>query len=332
MPNDTSLVARRAHRRRGAFTLVELLVVIAIIGLLIALLMPAVQSARESARRIQCGNNLKQIGIAISGFESNHGAFPAGYSHMGPLSNHTSPFWGWSVFIMPYLEQTALYDRLDPQGRPLSDLYRSGAAAADIQLLQTTIPTYRCPSDMTPALNPLQFGESRHFDIATSNYVGSAGNQCLNLPSGWPCQLRDHVDHGGIFFGRFDRRATDPVWGPGSGPAGVPAARVRDGLSNTLSIGERSEVHHAAVWAGAGRPRLENENAARTLGRPFPINIDWIQIGMPANNGKGFSSRHLGGAHFVFLDGSVHYLQDTISSTLLGSMSNRQDGQIVSEY
>jgi prepilin-type processing-associated H-X9-DG protein len=308
--------------------MVELLVVIAIIGLLIALLMPAVQSARESARRLQCGNNLKQIGIAISGFEANQGAFPAGYSHMGPLTNHTNPFWGWSVFIMPYLEQTPLYDRLDPMGRPLSDLYRAGAAAADIQLLQTTVPTFRCPSDMTPALNPLQFGESRHFDIATSNYVGSAGNQCLNLPSGWPCQLRDHVDHGGIFFGRWDRRANPP----GSGPAGVPAASVRDGLSNTLAVGERSHVHYAGVWAGVGRPRLENENAARTLGRPFPINIDWFQLNMPANNGKGFSSPHPGGSHFVMLDGSVHYLQDTISSTLLSYMSNRLDGQIVSEY
>ena len=120
---------------RPGFTLVELLVVIAIIGTLVGLLLPAVQQAREAARRSSCGNNLKQIGTALLNFESAKKAFPAGYSLFLPTNG--GPCWGWATFILPYMEQADIYNGLNPTTRRLSDLYVASPAAADQALLQS---------------------------------------------------------------------------------------------------------------------------------------------------------------------------------------------------
>ncbi len=147
-------------RRSQGFTLVELLVVIAIIGILIALLLPAVQSAREAARRMQCSNNLKQIGLAFHGYHSALGTFPPGFI---PINGNRERTWGWSTFILPYLEQRPLYDQLDPRGgqmpTPTSD---NG--------LQTTIAGYLCPSDRGTTT-----GELFNHPYGKSNYVISEG-------------------------------------------------------------------------------------------------------------------------------------------------------------
>jgi prepilin-type processing-associated H-X9-DG protein len=275
--------------------------------------------------------------MAITSFESSVTMLPAGYAFFQGTSE---PYWGWGVFLMPYLEQDALYDRLDPTNRRLGSLYNSTAAATDVALLQTTVANYRCPSDATPALNSLiQFGNARFFDLATSNYVASAGNWCtfngcgsgvplpcaVSSPDGY-CGGGDTVDSGGAFFGRFDPKSSIP----GGAPAGIAAATVRDGMSNTLAVGERSAANFAAVWAGGGRNSINNEHLSRTLGRPnFAMNIDYDMIGQPQNRGKGFSSPHPGGTQFVFLDGSVRFLEDSVNATLLTWMANRRDGQIV---
>jgi prepilin-type N-terminal cleavage/methylation domain-containing protein/prepilin-type processing-associated H-X9-DG protein len=325
---------RRLGSDRPGFTLVELLVVIAIIATLIGLLLPAVQSARESARRSSCSNNLKQIGLGIVNFEAAKKSFPAGFSF---FSRTGEPSWGWAVFIMPYLEQGGLYDRMQPDTRRLRDLYKAGAAPADMAALQTSIPTYRCASDSSPPLNDLvRFGSTAHFNIATSNYVGSAGSFCtgtqctLNNPNNnkYCAPQYDH-DTGGAFFGFYDRDGSPA----GRGPLGVRRQECTDGVSKTIAVGERRKLNYAAVWAGSGSSSsYGNEGAGRTLARPgFPMNFDYVLAGVtPENQGKGFSSAHPGGVQYVFLDGSVSFISENVTPTELGYLANRTDGQVFS--
>ena len=323
--------------RRG-FTLVELLVVIAIIATLIGLLLPAVQTAREAARRSACSNNLKQIGIGVLGFESAKSAYPAGYSF---FSRSAEPCWGWSVFIMPFIEQQGLYDRLQPDSRRLSVLYKAGAAPADVLLLQTSIPTLRCASDTSPVLNTLcTFGNTNHYAIATSNYVANAGAYCkpsavtgtsvciLNNPSNdkYCAPLYDH-DPGGTFVGVYDIDGSPA----GRGPRGLRLRDITDGASKTIAVGERQQVNYAAVWAGTGSSAgYGSQHSGRTLGRPgFIMNFDYIlATGNSDNQGKGFSSKHPGGAQFVFMDGSVSFISENVTTTELSYMGNRSDGQV----
>ena len=312
--------------RCRAFTLVELLVVIAIIGVLIGLLLPAVQAAREAARRSSCQNNFKQIGIGILTFENSRKAFPAGYSY---FNNGGERCWGWATFILPYLEQNALYDQLAPDTRKLHAVCVAGALQPDIDALQTRISGYRCPSDTTPALNDLQsFGPSEPFRLATSNYIGSAGSQ--QITGTYPAP-QYNFDCGGIFFGVDDSRSPSP----GKGPLGIQVSDILDGTSKTMMTGERcgrrSTNDRAAVWAGVGRASdFSSSGTCRTLGRP-----GFIQNGYyPDNPGpswenasKGFSSLHPGGCLYGYADGSVHWLSDNISSTNRTYVANRRDGK-----
>jgi prepilin-type N-terminal cleavage/methylation domain-containing protein/prepilin-type processing-associated H-X9-DG protein len=332
-------MTRGVARPRRAFTLVELLVVIAIIATLIALLLPAVQTARESARRSACSNNLKQIGLAILAYDSARQAYPAGFSFSTP----GEPSWGWGVFLMPHMEQGPLYDRLQPEQRRLSALYRSGAAAADVALLQTTIPAYRCPSDDTPPLNTLaSFSSTNRFPLGSSNYVGSAGSDTRltlssgtqtfvdgsgnTLVSGTYCAPYLTTDPGGVFFGSYDGKGTSSA--PARGPRGIRSKDVADGTSKTLGVGERSSLNYGAVWAGVGsNSSFSNESTARTLARPiYPMNMD-LSVADQVNNGKVFSSPHRGGCQFVFLDGSVAFLSENITGAELGYLTNRADGR-----
>jgi len=300
------------------FTLVELLVVIAIIAVLIGLLLPAVQSARESARRSSCRNNLKQIGLALLQYESSNQALPAGFSY---YTDGGGASWGWGTFILPFMEQAALHDGLNPGGRRLSQVYSSTASAADRALLQTPIPGHRCPADTAPALNTLAAFGPNHFPLATSNYVASAGSQLLSGAYNAP---HNDVDCGGGFFGARDVKSA----APGKGPAGIGLRSVTDGTSKTIAAGERAAAHFAAVWAGVGNAgSYAREDTGRTLARPqFPVNGNFT--GDPENRGKGFSSAHVGGGQYVFLDGSVTFIADSLTGIQLGYLANRQDGVV----
>lgn len=330
LPNRIAVASYYTARCR-AFTLVELLVVIAIIAVLIGLLLPAVQTAREAARRSSCQNNFKQIGIGILTFENSRKAFPAGYSY---FNNGGERCWGWATFILPYLEQNAVYDQLTPDTRKLHDVCIAAASQADKDALQTRISGYRCPSDTTPALNTLQsFGPSAPFAIATANYIGSAGSQVLSgtdssYPNGYAAPYKD-FDCGGIFFGVMDRQASPP----GRGPLGIKVNDILDGTSKTLLTGERcgrtSTNDKAAVWAGVGRADDYGPNGTvRTLGRPgFRQNGDYVNAPDPQNASKGFSSMHPGGCLYGYADGSVRWLSDAISTTNRTSIANRRDGK-----
>ncbi|PQO35049.1 DUF1559 domain-containing protein [Bremerella cremea] len=298
-------------KKRLGFTLVELLVVIAIIGVLIALLLPAVQQAREAARRMQCTNHEKQIGLALHNYHDTFNAFPPAWLHRGPAG---SANYGWATNILPFMEQTALYDALEPGRVPLYERYTASATDAEKALLQSTIDGYRCPSDVTGKLNNKQkFGSTEHFQIATSNYVCNLGTTAT----------QGTVQSDGVFYGNSFLGMKDLI----------------DGTSNTLLVGERDggpsktsgRNYCAAVWAGVGRNNsIGNEAVGRTgLRAGFTVNFDYATAGSPENMGKGMSSLHPGGLNILLCDGSVRFLTETADkNAVIVPMARRQDGVV----
>jgi prepilin-type N-terminal cleavage/methylation domain-containing protein len=338
MTRRKRIAERRSAAYRGAFTLVELLVVIAIIGVLVGLLLPAVQAAREAARRSSCQNNFKQVGLAILNHENTKKAYPAGYTYYG--SNELC--WGWGTFILPFMERVEIYDQLSPDKRKLSAVFVSGAAQADIDALQTKIAQYRCPSDRSPDLRDKArfdystaavglFGNSPPFPPATSNYVGIAGTQWLSgtdatypgppgVTFGGPYK---NFDCGGMLFGVNDQTASPP----GRGPLGVKMSDIIDGTSKTILVGERAEKGLAATWVGVGPPSdFGPAGTCATLTRTN-FNQNWDQYDLYAadNRGKGSSSQHDNGVLHLFADGSVAFISDGMSATLVQQLANRAD-------
>jgi prepilin-type N-terminal cleavage/methylation domain-containing protein/prepilin-type processing-associated H-X9-DG protein len=310
-------VSRRRPFLHRAFTLVELLVVIAIIGVLVALLLPAVQAAREAARRSACTNNIKNIALGMINFHDARGHFPQGFDVKGIAV----PTWAWPAYTMPYLEMQALYTELNPTRRQLSDMLT--AAASDprqLELLQMSLPLFRCPSDDTPSLLPndgVPLGASvscpgnpnckRHFDAtpytpagfqpATSNYVANrgfidAGCQPQAFRK-WRC-LTNGVMHGG---------------------SEVSMKQITDGGSNTFLLGERDGYCWAGTWIG-----IRNADGPNMFSTYYALGRVSVDLNHPSDSDnfctEGFSSRHAGGALFAFCDGSVHFIDETINSSL----------------
>jgi prepilin-type N-terminal cleavage/methylation domain-containing protein/prepilin-type processing-associated H-X9-DG protein len=293
----------RARPPRGGFTLVELLVVIAIIGILVALLLPAIQAAREAARRSQCSNNLKQIALGLMNYHDTHNTFPAGWNQQSPGGQ---PEWGWAVMILPFTEQATLYEELNPTERRLNQLYYASAPADLQRLLQTPIKTYRCPSDTLKVLNTVvNFGGTNHFRIATSNYVANIGTGSQT----------GTAENNGVFYGNSWLGVKD----------------ILDGTSQTLAVGERSASHLAAHWAGVGSNNsINNEHQARATARGgFVINFDYVAAGSPENRAKGYASYHPGGTQFAMCDGAVRFVSQNTNGIIVQRMAMRNDGEAI---
>ncbi len=303
-----------SRRCAGAFTLVELLVVIAIIGVLIALLLPAVQAAREAARKTSCSNNLHQIGIALNSYLASHKALPPGYvSSVMPDKDDDpdlSTGWGWGAKLLPEMEQGALFAKLD------FSLPIKGPAAAPWRL--TSVPSYICPSDANfePIIDvPKEGTFAIECRMAAANYVGSAGTV---RPTCKVC--RD------LFDGVFGRNR------------GIKAADITDGLSNTIAVGERSNYWaSAAMWGVVPQTILRDHQQpgmfaagpAYVLGTTFAMgfNIEEFEFDMDHNTmgtyAESFFSMHPGGAFFVFCDGSVQFLRDTTDPRTMNALATR---------
>jgi prepilin-type N-terminal cleavage/methylation domain-containing protein len=303
---------------RSGFTLVELLTTIAIIGILVAMILPAVQQSRESARRADCQNRLKQIGLALQHYHSTHQAFPPGcVGVFGDPANVQA--WGWGVLTFPFLEQSSLYDGLDPR---MNDLQTAIGSSAVRQLMQTRLESFRCPSDNADELaheireltgfvlmappSPLISFHANHgggnpsiigVKPAAANYVGSFGDYWNPISSIW---TRDELAGNGV-LGSHTR---------------VRFADVTDGTSNTFAVGERSWRSFAGVWLGVdGWDRCDSEGLPMVLGSAhYRLNIDpdpfWQTC--DGRGSVGFGSRHVGGAQFVMCDGAVRFISDTI--------------------
>ncbi|WP_437204712.1 DUF1559 family PulG-like putative transporter [Planctomicrobium sp. SH664] len=270
---------KRAQQTRFGFTLIELLVVIAIIAVLIALLLPAVQQARESARRVQCKNNLKQLGLAVHNYCDVAGCFPPGALYDHPTWNSNSggwPVWTWSIFLAPYMDQAALYNAVQPgsgSSAATSNTQSSFGSKLNTsptkQMLQQPVPAFRCPSDNAPDLNVLYGINGNATTIgllmASSNYIANNGSGdpypgLGSTPAGGLSTLSTNFRwNNGMFgaIGKGSQRLGNP-------DAGIDPANpyikggvcrlirdVTDGLSNTIAIGERAWESGGIIYGAA---------------------------------------------------------------------------------
>ena len=299
-------MSRPTARRPTGFTLIELLVVIAIIAVLISLLLPAVQQARESARRTQCRNNLKQIGLALHNYESTIGVLPPSTTSQidfgvwsgTPTAYHLH---AWPTFLLPYLDQAPLYNQVNFLDSALSITNQAPA--------RVRIPAYRCPSYTGGDYSRDSLYTKTYSFYAIRNYVALGGG---NVGALW--QTPD-----GAICPRCKVRITD----------------LTDGSSNTLLIAETRE-ENASVWIDGGvaaiaaRRYLET-NAPSYAGADLPINYTPYY---PAN-GQGIdalwgpSSQHTGGAHHLAGDGSVRFLSQNINADLYQALVTRSGGETI---
>jgi prepilin-type N-terminal cleavage/methylation domain-containing protein len=282
-------------RRRG-FTLVELLVVIAIIGVLIALLLPAVQAAREAARRTACLNNVTQMGLALHNFEFHFEALPPGVTDdQGPIRNEPQgKHVGWIVRILPYLEQNILYRKFDQA---------AGAyAAVNAEVRSAQIPPLRCQSDPGPVVTPTPLS-------ASSNYVGC--HHDVEAPI-------NNDNHGLLFLNSRIRYAD-----------------IYDGSSQTILVGEALNRTDELGWVSGTRATLRNTSAIEA-GQAYQVQQPAAGADDKAKPGSlfvgGFGSYHPMGVNIGFADGSTRFLAEKVDSTTFRQLGNRADGEIMKPF
>jgi prepilin-type N-terminal cleavage/methylation domain-containing protein/prepilin-type processing-associated H-X9-DG protein len=291
----------RAVIRRTAFTLVELLVTISIIGVLVGLLMPAIQSARESSRRSHCLNNLKQIGLAFHEYHVSFGKFPIGIARSKEDFDPTGVAgFGWATYVLPQLQQKAVYGMLNSPTADLNDLLRT---AAGREVAQLELPVFRCPSDTGYFLNAdRRFTGAKYGDIAAgkSNYIANHGTRFVTSAD-------KLVDRNKDSFGVFGLDTQ------------VSEAQITDGTSYTILAGERRTAQDfAGVWIGV---RSYNNAGDSGLPQVFGVSDAKINSKDPKQARRGFSSEHSGGALFLFADGHVDFLAEDIDFNQSGATS-----------
>jgi prepilin-type N-terminal cleavage/methylation domain-containing protein/prepilin-type processing-associated H-X9-DG protein len=348
-------IAERAYANEArGFTLVELLVVIAIIGVLVALLLPAVQAAREAARRMSCSNNLRNIGLACLNFQDTKKVFPQSVTQWDwedrtaecptvTNQNVSDPPMGyngkgWIVDIFPQIEQQAAHNQIvaNYTGK-FAARANAGRGMGDMDIrsiVATQLPVLTCPSDESAKPSD---GQQWYWDAqpgtvtATTSYKGSVGDTLLSVNPDTPCGTdvdppatpssgSPDVHHTMSNNGIFQRTS---IWAP------ISLKMVSDGTSNTFMVGENVvfvDYHSAAYFADGDWATCS-------------IPLNYLPVHLPESEFKtgnlskavrGFKSLHPGGAQFVMVDGSVHFIQESIDTATYRALSTRERGEIVS--
>lgn len=336
------LAMKKKQGLRSGFTLVELLVVIAIIGILVGLLLPAVQAAREAARRMSCSNNLKQMGLALHNYESTFKKLPPGAYGASQLrgepSGEDDDGFGWMVSILPYIEQQALYDLINPNGHfgvlgnqtirsrvypeiPVGQVFRGG---------DRIVSTYRCPSSALPDRVPAMWV------VPGSQLVGGGA-----VPAQHPMAIghatSDYKGAGGSCNGDFG--VLHKLWE-------APPARfadITDGLSNTIAVGESSYVttnvsasqrrttppasfRDWPTWIGMfGDGQDETIRINGRTESPINAQVNPNTMAFAINDDNAFSY-HPGGAQFAFCDGSVQFISQNVAIQTYCNLHDKRDG------
>lgn len=312
---------------RSAFTLVELLVVIAIIGVLVGLLLPAVQSAREAARRMQCQNNQKQIGLSLHNYHDTFNSFPGVRYVASNARGSVNTYLGWSAMILPFMEQSALFDTLKSQGGMNSNVPWDTVPAVRDNVASVVIPAFICPSDPSGGLNEHvgMRGSAASPVYGKSNYPGIAGGP----------NVARTADADGV----FDYR-TDYV-------KHTKFRDITDGTSNTAMVGERSTLrtppgylpsnqgggYRACLWIGDQSivgPQALN-SAADTYTQTDRYQRDNVYL-IFGNNNLAQSSAHPGGVLMLFADGHVNFVSESIDRNIYGALGTVAEGELPAEF
>lgn len=317
---------KRYDPRSHGFTLVELLVVIAIIGVLVALLLPAVQSAREAARRNSCLNNLKQQALAMHSYEDTWKILPCGILGAPPGQTPTDDGFGWALAILPFMEQKSLYDKINPNGQPGALRAALDANNSPIPGGETPLKVYRCPTSQLPKVVG-----------ATWNLAG-AGTfpPSSRLMLGYA--VNDYKGAGGSC-----NRDDDGVLGKQSELPWTRFAQITDGLSNMLLTGESAYVtgngtnpasitviEDWPIWIGAPN----TDESLRFNGRTTAIiNCQCTPTTMyKAISDDCAFSWHSGGAQFSFCDGSIRFISQNLSTQTWCNLNGRDDGRPLGDF
>ena len=357
-------------RERRAFTLIELLVVIAIIAVLIALLLPAVQAAREAAHRIQCTNNLKQLGLGLANYESSNTCFPIALVYGVGVGPCTSPGFGrgcqntpWFVLMLPYIEQAPLYASFNAsigmEGPPVGKA-PLGGFVVNSTVFTTKIASYQCPSDNINTFSFATLSAATGGAVPSYPYSPTKGNYGINA---------GNTDYGGVASGRYPTLYRQAPFGSntsGTGPTTIRVASVTDGLSSTMFL---SEILQGANDDVRGTVWFEDPGAGSYMTRFTPngfqdflnsgINVDVVAsfvtgVGhSPAQPGElcdsqpaqmlpcynsssegyafgGSRSRHPGGVNTLFGDGSVHFIKNTTNPQTWIGLGSISAGEVLS--
>jgi prepilin-type N-terminal cleavage/methylation domain-containing protein len=347
-------------QRRSAFTLIELLVVIAIIAILIALLLPAVQQAREAARRTQCKNNLKQFGLGIHNYHDVFNGFPI--AGQGDAGNPANPVGGnsanpracWQVYILPMMDQAPLYNQLHFDG-PRPGAQYGGVAGSVTRIVlpdrdeagEKQVPYAMCPTDPWP--RNVAGGTTTPYKTtanwAQTSYSGSIGSQ--RTPSG------------NAACGPFNVYAENPAgqtdYARHMNPSNVSGMfsyhgvflrmrDVRDGTSNTITMGEvradcYTRSHQTYGWWFSNSMGNAHASTVAPINETNTCSMAPRKISNPActdpahyNYSWGFKSFHTGGAHFLITDGTVRFISENIDHQNYQRLGGRADGQVVGEF
>jgi len=330
--------SRRPHR---GFTLIELLVVIAIIAILVGLLLPAIQKVREAGNRSQCQNNLKQLGIGLQTYHDAYKKFPVGEF------NDDNRNWGWGTAVLPYIEQGAIFDQLKndtvnfmifiPGGglNVAQNLVGNSADSnntagiinlnAGQKVAGKVISTFKCPSDLQPDTTSGGYG--------VTSYLANMGHDTSNAGNWANWTVPNGSTETGVLLQSNDNSKTWPI----------RIAEVKDGTANTVMLGEGTitvptaskftlaNQNNYPIWAG-GNPNNQGQGAQynyfRVMDVNYPLNFQSpIGTASPMPDDRCFASQHSGGANFLFVDGTVRFMNQSVNLAAYKAAGTRNGGE-----